>query len=285
MTKIKNASNKRPKWGKKRIRMAKDELDSMLCCGAPRCRHVEICISDKTAFSVGMFLQSPASFLFLFMVLLDGAAAHWMCSTAINGHEDVLRLTEHWWLASDRWCSTQPNKKLSQFFFSYFARESVWCRRSNAHMKYWLPAFPRRTASSLCLVSHRTLIPALQGPWTPQNPAAAPPTLPPQLKASSNQDNTRVKHFPSCISQLLFVHFFPLRIWVCHWTLHKLNNYLLHLYFLSSSCVYISSAIFGQDLNLSSRTSNLNLMSLFWCGCRVNLLSFLSPIPRCKCKS
>lgn len=56
--------------------MAKDELDSTLCCGAPQCRHVEICISDKTAFSVGMFLQSPASFLFLFMVLLDGAAAH-----------------------------------------------------------------------------------------------------------------------------------------------------------------------------------------------------------------
>lgn len=117
MTKIKNASNKRPKWGKKLIRMAKDELDSTLCCGAPQCRHVEICISGKTAFSVGMFLQSPASFLFLFMVLLDGAAAHWMCSTAINGHEDVLRLTKHWRLASDRWCSTQPNKKLSQFFF------------------------------------------------------------------------------------------------------------------------------------------------------------------------
>lgn len=31
-----------------------------------------------------------------------------VCATAINGHEDVLRLTEHWRLASDRWCSTQP---------------------------------------------------------------------------------------------------------------------------------------------------------------------------------
>lgn len=56
--------------------MAKDELHSTLCCGAPQRRHMEICISDKTVFSVGMFLQSPASFLFLFMVLLDGAAAH-----------------------------------------------------------------------------------------------------------------------------------------------------------------------------------------------------------------
>lgn len=91
MIKIKNASNKRPKWGKKLIRMAKDELDSTLCCGAPQCRRVEMCISDKTAFSVGMFLQSPPNFLFLFMVLLDGAAAHWMCSSLHHSHKRPWR--------------------------------------------------------------------------------------------------------------------------------------------------------------------------------------------------
>lgn len=161
----------------------KDELDRTSCCGAPQCRAVETCVSDETAVSVAMFLQSAVK---VFAPL---------------------------------------------FFSSYNACESVWCWWSTVRMKCCLLVFPRRAASSLCLVSHRTLIPALRGPWTPRNPAAAPPTLPPQPKASSKQDNIRVKHFPSCISQLLFALFFPLCIWVFHWTLHKLNNYLLHLYF------------------------------------------------------
>lgn len=53
-----------------------------------------------------------------------------VCTTAINGHEDALRLTEHWRLASDRWCSTQPLFLQNQWeivsFCTFFFLRCSW---------------------------------------------------------------------------------------------------------------------------------------------------------------